>query len=177
MFGFGKKKKSEEAPAPAEATPAGPLGEELVAPATGTYKPLTTVADPVFAQGMMGEGFAVDPSEGTVVAPVTGEIALLQDSLHAFMIRSEDGAEVLVHVGIDTVELGGRGFTSTAEIGQKVTAGEPLITVDWAKIESEIPSKEVMVIVTNSKAFGVARDDETQRPVTAGDKVANTVKK
>lgn len=175
MFGFGKKKE-KEAPVAAPASTGTP-GEQLVAPVAGTYKPLSTVSDPVFAQGMMGDGYAVDPTDGTIVAPVDGEIALLQDTMHAFMIRTADRAEVLVHVGIDTVELGGRGFTRVAEVGQQVKAGDPIVKVDWDAIRSDIPSTEVMVMVTNSKAFGVATQDDANRQVSAGEAVATTVKK
>ena len=68
----------------------------------------------------MGDGYAVNPTAGTIVAPVAGTIALIQDTLHAFMLRTENGGEVLVHIGIDTVELGGDGFTKIANVGDKV---------------------------------------------------------
>jgi len=103
MFGFGKKKKEAAAQ---EASSA----DVYVAPVTGEYLPLSEVSDPVFSQGVMGDGYAVNPTAGTIVAPVAGTIALIQDTLHAFMLRTENGGEVLVHIGIDTVELGGEGL-------------------------------------------------------------------
>ncbi len=173
MFGFGKKKSAAQSTQETQGTPCEPLA----APVTGQYKPLSSVADPVFAQGMMGEGYAVEPDESTIVAPVSGEIALLQSTCHAFMIRTADRAEVLVHVGIDTVELEGRGLSALAQVGQTVTAGQAVIKADWAAIRADIPSTEVMVMVTNSKQFGVSTQDENPRPVAAGQEVANLVKK
>ena len=148
-----------------------------VAPVTGEYLPLSEVSDPVFSQGVMGDGYAVNPTAGTIVAPVAGTIALIQDTLHAFMLRTENGGEVLVHIGIDTVELGGEGFTKIANVGDKVEAGAPIIEVDWAAIEGRIPSKETMVMITNTAKFNISKDSESRRPVAAGDRVAQASKK
>ena len=160
MFGFGKKKKEAAAQ---EASSA----DVYVAPATGEYLPLSEVSDPVFSQGVMGDGYAVNPTAGTIVAPVAGTIALIQDTLHAFMLRTENGGEVLVHIGIDTVELGGDGFTKIANVGDKVEAA----------IEGRIPSKETMVMITNTAKFNISKDSEARRPVAAGDRVAQASKK
>lgn len=170
MFGFGKKKKEAAAQ---EASSA----DVYVAPVTGEYLPLSEVSDPVFSQGVMGDGYAVNPTAGTIVAPVAGTIALIQDTLHAFMLRTENGGEVLVHIGIDTVELGGDGFTKIANVGDKVEAGAPIIEVDWAAIEGRIPSKETMVMITNTAKFNISKDSESRRPVAAGDRVAQATKK
>ena len=170
MFGFGKKKKEAAAQ---EASSA----DVYVAPVTGEYLPLSEVSDPVFSQGVMGDGYAVNPTAGTIVAPVAGTIALIQDTLHAFMLRTENGGEVLVHIGIDTVELGGEGFTKIANVGDKVEAGAPIIEVDWAAIEGRIPSKETMVMITSTAKFNISKDSEARRPVAAGDRVAQASKK
>ena len=90
MFGFGKKKKEAVAQEAASA-------DVYVAPVTGEYLPLSEVSDPVFSQGVMGDGYAVNPTAGTIVAPVAGTIALIQDTLHAFMLRTDNGGEVLAH--------------------------------------------------------------------------------
>ena len=86
MFGFGKKKKEAAAQEAASA-------DVYVAPVTGEYLPLSEVSDPVFSQGVMGDGYAVNPTAGTIVAPVAGTIALIQDTLHAFMLRTDNGGE------------------------------------------------------------------------------------
>ena len=93
------------------------------------------------------------------------------------MLRTDNGGEVLVHIGIDTVELGGEGFTKIANVGDKVEAGAPIIEVDWAAIEGRIPSKETMVMITNTAKFNISKDSEARRPVTAGDRVAQATKK
>lgn len=170
MFGFGKKKKEAAAQEAASA-------DVYVAPVTGEYLPLSEVSDPVFSQGVMGDGYAVNPTAGTIVAPVAGTIALIQDTLHAFMLRTDNGGEVLVHIGIDAVELGGEGFTKIASVGDKVEAGAPIIEVDWAAIEGRIPSKETMVMITNTAKFNISKDSEARRPVNAGDRVAQATKK
>lgn len=172
MFGFGKKKK-DAAQQPAATPSASAVAEPLVAPATGQYKKLADVPDPVFAQGTMGEGFAVVPEDGVVVSPVAGEVAILQDTLHAFLVKTPAGAEVLVHVGIDTVELGGRGFTARVSRGDTVTAGQPVLEVDWAAIASEVPATDVMVMVTNSKKFALTKNNDAAHPVTAGEQVGS----
>lgn len=168
MFGFGKKKKAEE---PQVSAPVA-LAEDLVAPASGTYKPLASVSDPIFAQGTLGDGFAVLPSGGVVVSPASGVVKVLHDTLHAFALQTEGGAEILVHVGIDTVELGGRGFKALIAKGDTVVAGQPVVEVDWAAIEPEVPSTEVMVVVTNGKKFGLEKTNDSERPIEAGQAVA-----
>lgn len=173
MFGFGKKKKEAEAAvAPAAAPATTGAGEVVVAPAAGSYKQLSTVSDPIFAQGTLGDGFAVQPSGGAVVAPVSGTIKILHDTLHAFAIQSDGGAEVLVHIGIDTVELEGRGFKALVAKGDTVEAGQPIVEVDWAAVEPEVPSTEVMVVVTNGKKFALNKTNDSEHAVAAGDPVA-----
>lgn len=167
MFGFGKKKKEAEVAAP---VPSGPA-EALVAPAAGDYKQLSTVSDPIFAQGTLGDGYAVQPSSGPVVAPISGSIKILHDTLHAFAIQSDGGAEVLVHIGIDTVELEGRGFNALVSIGDTVEAGQPIVEVDWAAVEPQVPSTEVMVVVTNGKKYALNKSNDAAHPVAAGDVV------
>lgn len=167
MFGFGKKKEAAEQPA----------AEIYVAPVSGEYLPLAEVSDPVFSQGVMGDGYAVDPTDGVICAPVSGEIALIQDTLHAFMIRTPNGGEVLVHIGIDTVDLGGEGFEGLAKVADKVDAGDPIVKVDWAAIEGRIPSKETMVMITNTAKFNISKESDARRTVQTGDRVAKATKK
>ncbi len=170
MFGFGKKK----AAAPTESTATADI---YVAPVTGEYLPLSEVSDPVFSQGVMGDGYAVNPTSNMIVAPAAGTIALIQDTMHAFMLRTDNGGEVLVHIGIDTVDLNGEGFTSHAKVGDKVEAGAPIIEVDWEAIKDRIPSKETMVMITNTPKFNIVKDSEERRTVNAGDHVAEATKK
>lgn len=116
MFGFGKKK------------------DELLAPFAGQVVAIDQVPDPVFAQKMLGDGFAIIPDEQAasieVVAPVAGKLVQVFGTKHAFAIVASSGLELLVHIGLDTVELAGAGFEVLAEVGSEVAAGQPIIRVD-----------------------------------------------
>lgn len=104
----------------------------LTAPLPGRIVEMTEVPDPMFSEKMLGDGFAVDPPIGAfdVVAPCDGTLAKVFDSLHAFAMKSDEGLEILVHIGLETVERGGEGFTAHASTGDHVTAGQKIISVD-----------------------------------------------
>ncbi|MDQ0032088.1 glucose PTS transporter subunit IIA [Arthrobacter bambusae] len=122
---------------------------ELAAPCAGTVMPLAQVSDPVFASGAMGPGIAVEPSESVIVSPVSGTIAVAMKTGHAFGIKTDDGAEVLVHVGIDTVTMKGEGFHGPLAKGTRVEAGQPLVTADLEAIRAAGHPATVLVVVTN----------------------------
>lgn len=141
MFGFGKKKQDKQEES----------GVALYPPVAGKVIPLKDVPDPVFSQGAMGFGFAVEPSENTVHAPVTGELTMLFPTNHAFGIKTKEGVEVLVHIGIDTVNLQGEGFSAQAKKGQSVSAGDPIVSFDDSVAQRpEVQSMDVIVVVTNA---------------------------
>lgn len=155
-------------PRPIPQTPAGHPGlpTNFALPLAGRVLPLAEVPDPVFSGKMMGDGFAIDPdvTSGAVVrAPFTGEVVTLFPTGHAVGLRAENGLEVLVHIGIDTVRLNGQGFTRLVTQGDRVTAGQPLIRVDLAGIRERVPSLVTPVVFTN-----LAPD---QRVEVAGDTV------
>src|SRR5471032_1771110 len=100
---------------------------EILAPFDGWCAPLDEVPDPVFAQRMLGDGLAIDPTSGILLAPCAGEIMTLPASAHAVSIRAAPGIDVLIHVGIDTVQLQGRGFEARVGPGATVAAGDELI--------------------------------------------------
>jgi PTS system beta-glucosides-specific IIC component len=122
---------------------------ELAAPCAGTVVPLAEVSDPVFASGAMGPGIAVEPSESVIVSPVSGTVAVAMKTGHAFGIKTDDGVEVLVHVGIDTVTMKGEGFHGALERGTRVEAGQPLVTADLDAIRAAGHPATVLVVVTN----------------------------
>ncbi|MDK6260652.1 beta-glucoside-specific PTS transporter subunit IIABC [Corynebacterium frankenforstense] len=126
----------------------------VVAPVSGTVVPLEQDDDKVFASGSMGAGTAIEPSDGRIVAPVSGELIAVQKSGHAYGLRSDDGVEVLVHVGIDTVMMKGEGFTVDVTRGQHVAAGEQLGTVDLAEVAANNHPATTIVVVTNSRKLG-----------------------
>lgn len=143
--------------------------DQLVSPVTGQVVALEDVDDPVFSQKMMGEGIAVDPEAGTIVAPVSGELIQLSDTLHAFGIRSKEGAEVLVHVGLETVALKGNGFEALVKQGESVSAGQHILKADLDYIGQHAKSKTVIMVVTNSSEKEVEVQKETR--ATAGETV------
>ncbi len=149
-------------------------GEQIFAPAAGTLMALADVPDPVFASGAVGEGFAVDPSEGNFVSPVDGELILVAKTLHAFAVRTAAGAEILVHVGMDTVKLKGEGFTAHRAKGESVKQGDLIISCDLAQMAPLVPSMVTPVLVTNGKDFAIA---ETEIGASAGTPVITVRKK
>ncbi|MGK3952842.1 N-acetylglucosamine-specific PTS transporter subunit IIBC [Microbacterium sp. I2] len=120
-------------------------------PLQGRVVPLAEVPDPTFGQGIMGPGLAIEPTGDTVIAPADGTIGATFDSSHAVALVLGDGTELLIHVGIDTVEMKGEGFQTLVEKGQKVTAGTPLLRFDLAKIRAAGHPAVTPVIVLNNE--------------------------
>jgi phosphocarrier protein FPr/phosphocarrier protein len=129
----------------------------ITSPLRGWATTLDSVPDPVFAQRMMGDGVAIQPLGDTVVAPFDGEVVTLHDAGHAISLRSVEGAEVLIHIGLDTVMLKGEGFTPLVSIGQTVARGDPLIRFDLDAVALSATSLITPVIVTNAEAFAISR--------------------
>ena len=129
----------------------------ITSPLRGWATTLDSVPDPVFAQRMMGDGVAIQPLGDTVVAPFDGEVVTLHDAGHAISLRSVEGAEVLIHIGLDTVMLKGEGFTPLVSIGQTVLRGDPLIQFDLDAVALSAASLITPVIVTNAEAFAISR--------------------
>lgn len=127
--------------------------ENIAAPVDGQVKDLGDVNDQVFSTKLMGDGAAIVPSDGTVYSPVDGQVTVAYETKHAYGLKSKDGAEVLIHIGIDTVNLKGEGFESFVKQGQTVKAGDKLGTVDLAKVKAEGFDPTVMVVVTNTNNY------------------------
>ena len=136
-------------------SPENPNDVVLLAPFTGPMVPLADVPDPVFADGMFGDGIGIDPLEGVLLAPSDGVITHLARTHHAVTLRTSQGAEILVHIGIDTVELAGKGFTPKVEQGASVRAGQVLIEFDADYVAQHAPSLVSVIAVANSDAFEV----------------------
>lgn len=128
---------------------------QLLAPLAGRAVPLTDSPDPVFAAGLIGKGIAIDPSVGELRAPCDGTVAATHASGHAVTVRSTGGAEILIHLGVDTVNLGGAGFTVHVVEGQRVSAGDRLVSFDIAAIKPNVTSMVSMMVVANGDAFSV----------------------
>ena len=127
--------------------------ETILAPVAGEVVPLADVNDPVFSSGAMGQGLAIKPSEGVVYAPADAEVTIAFATGHAYGLKTSNGAEILIHVGIDTVSMNGEGFNHTVAQGDKVKAGDVLGTFDSAKIAAAGLEDTTMVIVTNTADY------------------------
>ena len=143
---------AEEKPAEAAAQEAAPssTGEKhtLCSPVTGTVHPITEAPDDAFASKMMGDGFFVYPTVGEVLAPADGEVVFVFDTKHAIGMKSADGTEYLLHIGVDTVALGGKGFEVFVEAGQQVKKGDRLMKFDIDYIRANATSDACLVIFT-----------------------------
>ena len=146
---FDFLKKSAAPAAPAE--PTFPM--MLAADAKGAFVPMENIPDEVFAQGILGTCCGIDPSEGKVFAPAGGEITQAPDSGHALGIMADGGVEILIHVGVDTVEMKGDGFSPKVKVGVKVKKGDLLLEMDLGKIAAAGHPAVVITVVTNTDDF------------------------
>lgn len=160
MFGYEDEveatpsaKQAEVTAEKEEVAPAALQNETLVTPIVGDLVALADVNDPVFSSGAMGQGVAVKPSQGVVYAPADAEVSIAFPTGHAFGLKTTDGAEVLIHVGIDTVSMNGDGFEAKVAQGDKVKAGDVLGTFDSNKIAAAGLDDTTMVIVTNTADY------------------------
>lgn len=128
--------------------------EKLFAPVSGELKALNTLSDPVFADEIFGKGLAIYPTTGELRSPVNGKVASVFETHHALALQSDTGAEILIHIGIDTVKLGGRHFTSHIEAGQFIEVGDLLVTFDLDALRAEGIDPSVILVVTNSECYG-----------------------
>ena len=139
MFSFFKKKENKFV---------------LGAPAKGKAVPLKEVNDPTFAEEILGKGMAVIPSEGKIYAPADGEIGMVFDTLHAVsMTAADSGAEILIHVGIDTVQMNGDGFTGHVKAGDQVKKGQLLLEVDLEKVKAAGYDTVTPMLVCNTPDY------------------------
>ncbi|KXU07976.1 PTS transporter subunit IIBC [Streptococcus oralis] len=135
--------------------------EEVYSVADGQVVALEQVEDPVFAQKMMGDGFAVEPANGNIVSPVTGTVSSIFPTKHALGLVTDSGLEVLVHIGLDTVSLEGKPFTVHVSEGQKVAAGDLLVTADLDAIRAAGRETSTVVVFTNGDAIKSVKLEQT----------------
>ena len=147
----------------------------IAAPLTGEAVALSEVNDLTFAEEIMGPGMAIIPTEGKVVSPVNGTVAMIFETKHAIALVDENGTELLIHVGLDTVKLGGKYFTAHVKAGDKVTVGSPLVDFDLEGIKGEGYDIVTPVIVTNSAEYSSVLPI-TDRAVKRGEEVIKVVK-
>lgn len=160
LFGLGKDSKKDV------------VKEETVfAPLSGKMVAIEEVPDPVFSQKMMGDGIAIEPNEGVVVSPVDGEIIQLFHTKHAIGIRSKSGAEILIHIGLETVNMNGEGFEAHVQEGDKVKVGDKLITCDLNLIKEKAASTITPMVITNGDIIEQLEKETPQNVEKATSKV------
>lgn len=142
---------------------------EVVRPLAGQVKPLSQATDPVFSSGVMGQGVVIEPSQGELVSPVNGTVTVLFPTKHAVGIVSEEGVEMLMHIGMDTVSLDGKGFEAHVEQGDKVVVGQQLISFDMDVIKKAGLVTETPVIITNQDDFQADVEGDLPRDIKRGD--------
>lgn len=144
---------------------------EIVSPLAGQVKELSQATDPVFSSGVMGQGLVIEPSEGELVSPVNGTVTVLFPTKHAVGIVSDEGVEMLMHIGMDTVGLDGKGFEAHIEQGNHVAIGQKLISFDMDVIKAAGLVTETPVIITNQDAFVADISGEYPSHIKRGDKL------
>ena len=142
---------------------------EVVSPLAGQVKPLSQATDPVFSSGVMGQGIVIEPSQGELVSPVNGTVTVLFPTKHAVGIVSEEGVEMLMHIGMDTVSLDGKGFEAHVAQGDKVVVGQQLISFDMDVIKKAGLVTETPVIITNQDDFQADVEGDLPRDIKRGD--------
>ena len=142
---------------------------EVVSPLAGQVKPLSQATDPVFSSGVMGQGIVIEPSQGELVSPVNGTVTVLFPTKHAVGIVSEEGVEMLMHIGMDTVSLDGKGFEAHVAQGDKVVVGQQLISFDMDVIKEAGLVTETPVIITNQDDFQADVEGNLPRDIKRGE--------
>ncbi|WP_100372562.1 PTS sugar transporter subunit IIA [Bacillus sp. FJAT-45037] len=165
LFGLDKK----------EASPIQPTQEIVHAPMTGRLVAIEEVPDPTFAEKMMGDGIAIEPTSGKVVAPVAGEIMQVFPTKHAIGIKTTGGAEVLLHIGLETVNMKGEGFTTHVKEGDKVKVGDALVDFDLELVKEKAASIITPMVITNQDDLDSVQK-EPATDVVAGETPLLTLK-
>lgn len=153
--------KEAAAPAekPAESTPADPAGGIFKSPVTGKTRKLSEIEDKAFASGAMGEGFAVELTDGKVVAPFDGEVMVCFPTGHAYGLKSTDGTEILIHIGMDTVQLDGKGFDVKVEAGQQIKRSDLLVNVDLDYVKSQGKPLTTPIVFTDGSHIELLKEN------------------
>ena len=168
---FAGSSKAESSPEVQAADSLTPV--TITSPLAGEVKELSQATDPVFAQGLMGRGVVIVPSQGELVSPVNGRVTVFFPTKHAIGILSDEGVEILMHIGMDTVNLEGKGFEGYVSQGDKVKVGDKLISFDIDMIKKAGYVTETPVIITNSDSYQVEELEQLPRAIERGSQLMN----
>ena len=136
----------------------------LLSPTTGRLLPLSQVPDEAFSSGMLGKGFAIDPTEGCVYCPMDATLSSIADGKHAYTLTTPDGLDLLIHVGVDTVELDGHGFSPVASVGEALCAGDVIARFSPERIREKGLCTYVITLITNPELlqeFSIASSESS----------------
>lgn len=180
IFGYGEDTTEQVEDADANQSNVVAQNEELEldinAPVEGNLVQLEDVPDPVFSEGLMGKGIAIEPANNTICSPVDGKISMIAPSKHAIGINTLDGVEILIHIGLETVELNGKGFEVLVSEGETISTGTPLIEFDKLSLEEQSYNTITPIIVTNSAEFSEVIPS-TKSKIDKDDIILNIIKK
>jgi len=168
---FAGPSKAESSPEVKAADSSAPV--TITSPLAGEVKELSQATDPVFAQGLMGRGVVIVPSQGELVSPVNGRVTVFFPTKHAIGILSDEGVEILMHIGMDTVNLEGKCFEGYVSQGDKVKVGDKLISFDIDMIKKAGYVTETPVIITNSDSYQVEELEQLPRAIERGSQLMN----
>ncbi|WP_159548369.1 PTS system trehalose-specific EIIBC component [Streptococcus halichoeri] len=163
--------KASQAGSTAQSSEAKAIKAVIKSPLTATVKPLSEAVDPVFAQGIMGQGLLLQPSQGELVAPVNGVVTVLFPTKHAIGILSDDGVEILMHIGMDTVKLEGKGFVNHVQQGDRVAVGDPLLSFDMAVLAAAGCPTEMPLVITNQAQLHLELLVQDHKTVKSGEEL------
>ncbi|MDT0709427.1 beta-glucoside-specific PTS transporter subunit IIABC [Mammaliicoccus sciuri] len=180
IFGYGEDTTEQVEDADANQSNTVVQNEKLEldikAPVVGNLVQLEDVPDPVFSEGLMGKGIAIEPAHNTICSPVDGKISMIAPSKHAIGINTLDGVEILIHIGLETVELNGKGFEVLVSEGDAISTGTPLIEFDKSSLEEQGYNTITPIIVTNSAEFSEVIPS-TKSKIDKDDIILNIIKK
>lgn len=159
MKKFGQKDLQASSKAKEELKLIDAMPNMVYAPLSGTIKPIEQCSDPMFASKAMGDGVVIVPDSNTLVSPISGKVMMVFPTKHAIGLQGEDGEEILIHVGLDTVSLDGAPFKVLVKDGQEIKAGQALMTIDLDAIKAAGLSTETPVVITNGKQFEIMHDE------------------
>ncbi|MGY3716978.1 PTS sugar transporter subunit IIA [Sutcliffiella cohnii] len=148
----------------------------VYAPLTGEVVPLEEVPDPVFAEKMMGEGIAIKPTNGMVVSPVNGKIVQVFPTKHAVGIETSNGVEILIHIGLETVQMNGEGFTAHVQEGSRVSVGDKLISFDLSVVQEKAKSTITPIIITNTDLCKEIQKESVVNVTAGQDRILSVIK-
>ncbi len=153
----------------------GKSGDVICAPVAGKAVPISQVSDPTFGEEILGKGVAIIPSDGKIVAPCDATVDMMFDTGHAVSLVADFGAEILVHIGLDTVNLKGEHFTVHAKSGEKVTRGQLLMEVDLEAVKAKGYDVITPVVICNSGEYSTFKT-QVDKTVAAGDEIIRLAK-